>query len=359
MQYAPRTGTPIERISSTAARSDGAGYAEQSLCELTQLLEHDLAQVEQRLSAGESNTSVCATAAADLVRAGGKRLRPALSLLAFRISSGGGPCPGPVLELATAVELLHTASLLHDDVIDEGTMRRGKPCARIAWGNAVSVVAGDLLLVQALDRVHKIGNGRLDELMVRTLNLLVDGEVQQLECRGRLDTDRDTFEQIANRKTGALFVMAMVGSALIAQSESSLITALQEYAAAASLAFQLGDDVLDLCASPEALGKTVGKDLACGAATLPIADVVQADPRLRAALEGHVQSQKGEALPEWLCSALIDRAKQPGTLARSEALVAEYAGSATSSLSKLPQCSERDALEQLAALFIARALAPR
>jgi octaprenyl-diphosphate synthase len=358
MQYAPHTAAPIETISSTASHHEGAGYAEQNLSELTDLLAHDLSQVELRLSRS-LGPSMCATAAEDLVRAGGKRLRPALALLAFRITAGADSCPAPVLELATAVELLHTASLLHDDVIDEGLMRRGRPCARVAWGNAVSVVAGDLLLVQALDRVHRVGIARLDELMIRSLNLLVDGEVQQLECRGRLDTDRETFEQIANRKTGALFVMAMVGGALIAQAEPSLVAALQEYASAASLAFQLGDDVLDLCASPEAFGKTVGKDLTSGAATLPIADVVGADPRLRAELEGHLRSHKGEALPEWLCSALIDRAKQPGTLARSEALVAEYAAGATGSLSKLPECTERDALADLAAMFIARALGPR
>ena len=202
----------LHRVAAVASRN--APGTPSALSSVLHLVEQDLARVELLLRRPPEGHSRCATAAADLVAAGGKRLRPALCLLSHRLASADRETGhDAVVQLAAAVEFLHSASLLHDDVIDEASCRRGAPAARVRWGNAVSVIAGDLLLVRALQKVHDLGDRWLDALTDRTLHAIVEGEVAQLEVRGKLETDASRFRYVAERKTASLFVLAMVGGA--------------------------------------------------------------------------------------------------------------------------------------------------
>lgn len=344
----------LDVLTHVSARNRGAHDVGNTLRDLGALLAHDLQKVESLLAHPHA-ASKCAVAASALVGSGGKRLRPALALLACRIASGSCQAPDAVLQLSAAVELLHTATLLHDDVIDEATLRRGKPCARTSWGNAVSVIAGDLLLVQALDRVHAIGDRRLDALTDQTLLQLVEGEVDQLERRGVLEFDAAKFEAIAARKTASLFVLAAVGGALLGGADPAQAAAVEKMAMATGLAFQLDDDLLDLCSTAEALGKAVGQDLTTGSVTLPIADLLAGAPRVRRLVEQHLAAGAGP-LPLELSEELLRLARAPGALDRSRQLVAEHVHTALLAVHQLRPCAERDVLEGLVRMLTLRSL---
>jgi geranylgeranyl pyrophosphate synthase len=339
-----------------ATRQRGAEHVPARLSDVMLLIERDMRTIEQWLSHALQRDSSCAVAASDLIRAGGKRLRPALVLLGARVVSPGGIPFDRAHRLGAAVEMLHAATLLHDDVIDDAVLRRGLPSARVVWGNPVSVIAGDLLLVQALEWIGSLENTPLDRMTTRTLRELVLGEVEQLERRGSLDMDVDTFERIATRKTASLFVMASVGGAMLAGADEHRLETLRSFATAAGLAFQLDDDLLDLCASAETLGKAIGQDLATGAVTLPVADVLAADPGMRAALAEHLQAGERARLPTWMGRRVLEVAARAGTLDRSRSLVAVYARRAANALERLPDCVERRALHKLVELLIWRSL---
>jgi heptaprenyl diphosphate synthase len=344
----------VPHLASIARRRPGADHVPPRLHDVTTLIQRDMTTLERWLDRALVRDSSCACAAADLVRAGGKRLRPALVLLASRIAPTEAVPSESAMRLAAGVEMLHAATLLHDDVIDEAPLRRGKPTARCTWGNPVSVIAGDLLLVRALSLVQALDSMRLDRLTTDTLQQLVLGEVEQLERRGRLDMDVDAFERVAMRKTASLFGLAAVGGGMLSGAADHTLDALRDFATFAGLAFQLDDDLLDLCASPDALGKAIGQDLETGSVTLPVADVLDQDPSLRTAIAEHVAS--GEAvLPAWIGARLLETAHRTGALDRSRGLARTYGRRASDALTALPSCSARRALETLVELLVWRA----
>ncbi len=333
----------LHRVAAAASRN--APGTPSALSSVLHLVEQDLARVELLLRRPPGGHSRCATAAADLVAAGGKRLRPALCLLSHRLAASDRETGhDAVVQLAAAVEFLHSASLLHDDVIDEASCRRGAPAARVRWGNTVSVIAGDLLLVRALQKVHDLGDRWLDALTDRTLHAIVEGEVAQLEARGKLETDANRFRYVAERKTASLFVLAMVGGARLGGADEGLLARVEEFARWLGLAFQLRDDLLDVCGTAEQLGKSAGQDLATGCITLPLADVLAHSESLREAVTRHLQSRDGCDLPRELAVALGEVAGSPGVLDRSRGLLREWNLLAFRALSSLPEGPERDTL---------------
>jgi octaprenyl-diphosphate synthase len=185
-----------------------------------------------------------------------------------------GAISDPIRELAVVVELVHTATLLHDDVIDEGMERRAAPTARRIWGNAMSVLAGDTLLVHSLGRIHKFAPQLLTELL-DTLQRLVGGEVLQLKNRAELDLSVESYDYILREKTASLFQFATAGGARLAGGSALAQRALGEFGERLGMAFQLVDDVLDYAG--ENTGKTLGADLIEGKVTLPLVLAVQAD----------------------------------------------------------------------------------
>lgn len=249
------------------------------LADIQALLADDLRWVETTLSqVSEQGPAPGADAARHLVMRGGKRVRPMALLL-------GSACFGPVSasarEMAVVSELVHSATLLHDDVIDEGTERRGGPASRIVFSNAISVLAGDLLLVQALDRTARFAPDVMPDLIV-TLRRLVDGEIIQLRGRTELDISEATYDRILSDKTASLFAWSTRTGARIAGASASEQESLARFGEQLGIAFQLVDDVLDYASHSS--GKTALKDLSEGKLTLPLVLAVEKMPELAAPL---------------------------------------------------------------------------
>ncbi|MCH2108805.1 MAG: polyprenyl synthetase family protein [Polyangiaceae bacterium] len=209
-----------------------------------------------------------------LIARGGKRVRPLSLLLAARCFGASGP---NFLEMASVTELVHSATLLHDDVVDEGTERRGAATSRLLFGNGVSVLSGDLLLVHSLERTASAAPDHLPALLV-TLRRLVEGEIVQLRGRTQLDMSEETYYQVLSNKTASLFSFATKTGALMAGASQTEADALASYGEHLGVAFQLVDDVLDYD-SPHT-GKAQFADLLEGKLTLPLVLAVQKDPSL-------------------------------------------------------------------------------
>lgn len=214
-----------------------------------------------------SRVPLVAEIAAYLVQAGGKRLRPLLVLLAAR--SCGDSSPHPV-KLAVAIEFLHTAMLLHDDVVDESTLRRGRRTANAEWGNAASVLVGDFLHSRAFELMVELGNIDVMALISKATNGIAEGEVQQLTLLQNTSTSEADYLEVIYRKTALLFEVSAESGAVLGGASASEAAAFREYGRHLGLAFQLMDDWLDYEGSAQDLGKNTGDDLAEGKVTLPI-----------------------------------------------------------------------------------------
>ena len=214
-----------------------------------------------------SRVPLVAEIAAYLVQAGGKRLRPLLVLLAAR--SCGDSSPHPV-KLAVAIEFLHTAMLLHDDVVDESTLRRGRRTANAEWGNAASVLVGDFLHSRAFELMVELGNIDVMALISKATNGIAEGEVQQLTLLQNTSTSEADYLEVIYRKTALLFEVSAESGAVLGGASASEAAAYREYGRHLGLAFQLMDDWLDYEGSAQELGKNTGDDLAEGKVTLPI-----------------------------------------------------------------------------------------
>src|ERR671922_2453084 len=219
-------------------------------------------------------------AAEALLRSGGKRVRPLLTLLAARAAAPGRRSRGRVA-LAVVAELVHSATLLHDDVIDDGLTRRGLPAPRVAYGNGVSVIAGDWLLAASLELALRADAPGALEALVRTLRTLVEGEARQLSLRGRTDFTQEDALTIAAKKTGSLFGWCGEAGALAARATPDVVEALREFGQHAGCAFQIADDLLDFEADAATLGKAVLADVAQGEPRLPLAIALKRLPVLR------------------------------------------------------------------------------
>jgi len=202
-----------------------------------------------------------------LVEAGGKRLRPMLVLLAANALDYRGK---DHLKLAAIIEFIHTATLLHDDVVDLSELRRGRITANAKWGNAPSVLVGDFLYSRAFQLMVNIGEMKIMDVLANTTNTISEGEVQQLVNAKNPDLDESSYFDVIYKKTAILFSAACETAAVLANSETKTREAMQQYGYHVGMAFQLIDDVLDYSGNSEDLGKNVGDDLAEGKPTLPL-----------------------------------------------------------------------------------------
>src|SRR6202142_3189550 len=236
--------------------------------EIFDLIQHELELVEQRISS-ESVASVEAVTAIGqyLQSAGGKRLRPALLLLAAKLGGNGGRS---AVQLGAVVELIHAATLVHDDVIDAAQTRRGRPSTNFKWGNHTCVLAGDWLYMQAFQIALRERNFQILELLIGLTQMMVEGERIQLERIGRIGVTEADCMELVDRKTARLFSVCARLGALAARGDAALQERLGEYAWNLGMAFQLVDDVLDFTAREKTLGKPVGGDLREGKVTLPL-----------------------------------------------------------------------------------------
>ncbi len=202
-----------------------------------------------------------------IVDAGGKRLRPLLALLA---AGSLGPIDARHVNFSAIIEFIHTATLLHDDVVDISSLRRGRATANAKWGNAPSVLVGDFLYSRAFQLLVALGDMQLMRLMADTTNTIAEGEVLQLTKAGDPSTTEEAYFSVIECKTAILFAAATQGAALLAGADTPRCEALHRYGLHLGIAFQLADDVLDYLGDPEKMGKNIGDDLAEGKPTLPL-----------------------------------------------------------------------------------------
>jgi len=259
------------------ARSRGADSTiEKRLSYVQSFLKCDLAAVEEALGqAIEVGTEPGRSAGRHLIERGGKRVRPMTLLLAAKCF--GAAREERFFEMAAVVELAHSATLLHDDVVDEGMERRGAPTARRIFGNGVSVLAGDMLLIDALKRTERCAPALLSQF-IETLSRLVNGEIVQLRGRTELDVSESTYERILLDKTASLFSFAASAGAQMAGASKAEQDKLGSFGESLGVAFQLVDDVIDYEGNQS--GKTLLADLVEGKLTLPLVLAIEKDPSL-------------------------------------------------------------------------------
>jgi octaprenyl-diphosphate synthase len=316
------------------------------------LVRDDLALVERELAA-QSDAAIepVSEISGYLREGGGKRLRPALLLLASGAAGYRGPS---AIHLGAVVEMIHSATLVHDDVIDGAPTRRGRPSTNARWGNHMSVLAGDWLYMQSFEMALRERNFAVLDILINLTQNMVEGELLQLTRLGRIDlTEADAIE-LAFRKTACLFSgCARLGAVLGAQIPQ-VSDALAEYGRNAGLAFQLVDDLLDFTASSEKLGKPVLSDLKEGKVTLPLIFALQED---KPASEGRrlvakVLEERGfvSVRPEQI-TALVE---ETGALARARSLARDYVSRAKVCLNELPDTEYRRALLALPDFILER-----
>jgi len=256
--------------------------------ELFDLIQDDLRLVEKRLTA-ESVASVDAVTAIAhyLHSSGGKRLRPSLLLLSSKLVAADPAVPSPMaIQLGAVVEMIHAATLVHDDVIDAAETRRGRPSSNVKWGNHTCVLAGDWLYMQAFQVALRERQFQILDLLIGLTQIMVEGELLQLERIGRIDVTEADCMELVDRKTACLFSVCARLGAISGGADVHTQEKLGEYAWNLGMAFQLVDDMLDFTAREKTLGKPVGGDLREGKVTLPLVYALErATPAERAIVE--------------------------------------------------------------------------
>lgn len=286
---------------------------------------------------------------AHLVEAGGKRLRPMLTLASAKMCGYDGPYH---VHLAATVEFIHTATLLHDDVVDESAQRRGRPTANLLWDNKSSVLVGDYLFARSFQLMVETGSLRVLDILANASATIAEGEVLQLSAATDLRTDESVYLQIVRGKTAALFSAAMEVGGVIAGVDDALTQALFDYGDALGIAFQIVDDLLDYQGDTKATGKNVGDDFRERKLTLPVIKAIaQADDEERAFWKRTIEKGKQE---DGDLEHALDLLSRHGALEATRDDALEWADKAKTALSAIPQSDLRDMLIDLADYVVAR-----
>ena len=282
-----------------------------------------------------------------IIGAGGKRLRPMLLLLAAGALGHRG---ADAHQLAAVVEFIHTSTLLHDDVVDESDLRRGRKTANAVWGNAASVLVGDFLYSRSFQLMVELDRLEVMRILADTTNTIAEGEVLQLLHVRNPDTDEAAYLRVIERKTAILFAAATRLGALLAGADAATCDALHRYGLALGYAFQIADDVLDYASDAATLGKNLGDDLAEGKMTLPLIHAMaHSDAGVRAELRRIVEDGDLDGLAT-VQAAIADC----GSLDYSRARAMAYADAAEAALTALPGNDYLDALRGLAQYSVSR-----
>jgi len=283
-----------------------------------------------------------------IVEAGGKRLRPLLVLLAARSLGYEGQ---QHINLAAIIEFIHTATLLHDDVVDISELRRNRPTANAKWGNAPSVLVGDFLYSRAFQMMVAIGNMPVMDVMSEATNVIAEGEVLQLVNAGDPDTTEESYLNVIHYKTAKLFDAAAQLGAIIGGADHTQQKALSLYGHHLGMAFQLMDDLLDYEGDTETLGKNVGDDLAEGKPTLPLIYAMKHGTTEQAELIRQAISQKDKNKLTEIVSAVQDC----GALSYTREQAQKQVDTAIEAIQFLPDSPYKQALSELAQFAIKRA----
>jgi octaprenyl-diphosphate synthase len=276
-----------------------------------------------------------------IIGGGGKRLRPMLHLLAARAAGYRGD---DHIQLAALIEFIHTSTLLHDDVVDESDLRRGRKTANALWGNAASVLVGDFLYSRAFQLMVELDSMRVMRILADTTNRIAEGEVLQLLNIGNPDTNEQAYLDVIERKTAVLFAAATRLGAVLAGLPREQEEALAEYGLQLGYSFQIADDLLDYVSDAGTLGKNIGDDLAEGKPTLPlIYAIAHSTPEQAASLRRAIETGGLDSLDN-----IVAAIRDSGALERTRAKAQAYARAARAALAPLPVSREREALEVLA-----------
>jgi octaprenyl-diphosphate synthase len=282
-----------------------------------------------------------------IVGSGGKRLRPMIVLLAARALGFQGKTH---LELAAIVEFIHTATLLHDDVVDDSKQRRNRDTANAVWGNPASVLVGDFLYSRAFEMMVSVGSMPVMEVLAHATNRIAEGEVLQLLNCNDPDTDEARYREVILRKTATLFEAGARLAAIVNGSDEATEAALGAYGLHLGMAFQMIDDALDYGSSGADIGKNLGDDLAEGKPTLPlIRAIAQSDPTDRAVLRRVIENGGTDDL-----EAVLQTIESTDAIAYTARLAADEAAMAKKALEALPPSSYRSALSALADFSVDR-----
>ena len=286
---------------------------------------------------------------AHLVEAGGKRVRPLLTLAAARLCGYPGPYH---IHLAATVEFIHTATLLHDDVVDESRQRRGRPTANLLWDNKSSVLVGDYLFSRSFQLMVETGSLRVLDILANASATIAEGEVLQLTAAQDLATTEAIYLQVVRGKTAALFAAATEVGGVIAGAPEAQVTALRTYGDALGIAFQIVDDLLDYGGDSSVIGKNVGDDFRERKLTMPVIRAVAAADATERAFWSRV-IEAGDQRPGDLEEVLrlLDR---HGAMERTRLTALDWAERAKAVLAELPADDLRDMLADLADFVVAR-----
>jgi octaprenyl-diphosphate synthase len=297
----------------------------------------------------QSDVPVIPALADHLIAAGGKRLRPVLTVAAARMAGGTGDGG---LKLAAAVEFVHTATLLHDDVVDTSDLRRGKVAAHLIWGAAPAVLVGDFLFARAFELMVETGSLRALQILAHASSVIAEGEVLQLTRSNDLALEQSTYLQIIQAKTAELFAAAAESGAVSAGADEARVQALRSYGLNLGLAFQLVDDALDYEASAEALGKNSGDDFREGKVTLPLLLAVQRTGTGEAQFWHRTVIEKAQTEADFVRAR--DLILATGALQSTLDLAADYAAAAKADLAPFADDAWKTALEDLADFAVSR-----
>ncbi|MEH0741926.1 octaprenyl diphosphate synthase [Vibrio cholerae] len=309
----------------------------------------DMAKVNETIHAQlNSDVSLINQLGFYIVSGGGKRIRPLLAVLSARALGYQGQ---DHTTAAAFIEFIHTATLLHDDVVDESDMRRGKATANAAFGNAASVLVGDYIYTRSFQMMTALGSLKILELMSDAVNVISEGEVQQLINCNDPDTTEESYMQVIYSKTARLFEAATQIGAILTDADAELELAMQNYGKYLGTAFQLIDDVMDYTSDGEEMGKNVGDDLAEGKPTLPLLYAMRhGNPEQAAMIREAIEQANGmEKLNEIL--AAMD---ETGSLEYTRQLAYQEADKAIAQLALVPDSPYKEALVTLAHMAVHR-----
>ena len=312
------------------------------------LIAQDMSEVDRiihdRLSSG---VPLVGQVSQYIIAAGGKRLRPALLLLMAKAIGFEGPQRHP---MAAVVEFIHTATLLHDDVVDESTLRRGRPTANQSFGNPASVLVGDFLYSRAFQMMVESGQMRVMEVLAEATNVIAEGEVLQLMNTHDASLSEDDYLLVIRSKTAKLFEASARLAPILAQSDSAIEQACATYGQALGTAFQVVDDLLDYAGDSTDFGKNLGDDLREGKTTLPLILAMQnGSPEQSQTIRNAIETGDLQALQQ-----IVTIVRSTGALEATQAAAAAEAQRAMAALSALPPSPYREALHQLAAQLLNR-----
>jgi octaprenyl-diphosphate synthase len=319
-----------------------------SIGSIQQLAKQEMAQVDDLIRARlSSDVMLINQISGHIIAAGGKRLRPLLAVLAAKAMGYAGT---QHTALAAIIEFIHTATLLHDDVVDESDLRRGRRTANALWGNAPSVLVGDFLYSRAFQLMIELDSMPIQRRLADTTNQIAEGEVLQLLHVHNPDTDEATYLNVIERKTAVLFSAATGLAAHIAGATAALQEQMNLYGLHLGLAFQIADDVLDYTGDADALGKNLGDDLQEGKATLPVIHAMShASDALKLRLRTIIEQGDGSAMPEVLAAI-----EQAGSLAYSIDKAQHHAQQAKAALHNVSDSEWKKALLDLADYSVTR-----